>query len=627
MTTPSLVPRIQLFATGDGPAQPFPFAFAIDDASQLRVWVDDTLRSDFDVVLLQAGAGGGTVTFPADPPQAGQRVTIARLLSLDSGTRFNEGGVLRAAALNAEFERLTRLVQQVDEKASRAVQLPASAPFASAQDLEIDGEQRANRVLAFDADGLPMLIGEGNIPSGPIGPRGPQGVPGPVGPPGASGLQGPQGSSGPPGPKGDAGPAGPQGSPGPQGPPGVQGPAGLQGAQGLPGQSFTPDAVGPYAARDDHDAQAAGFAFLAADLGLLFFKLSNASADWSDGIYFGRGEAGPAGPQGVPGIQGPQGPQGPQGVPGETGATGARGLTWRGAWAVLTAYQPDDAVQHDGHSYICVAAVSGSTSPDADATHWSLLAARGQQGVQGIQGIAGPTGPEGPQGPVGATGPQGPLGPQGVPGLDGAPGIGVPPGGTEGQLLAKTGAADGAVGWQNAPTNFVAKTGDVMSGSLTALSVKSTNGTTPLATGFQLASGQDIGDAILHRTREILYLEQQVANCAGTVPNGNCHSNPQWAMPNANWWSWGLGLAYGNPDHWDFAGGASTSNNPVTQINQPIYGAYSLLRTEVGFDVQRRNWQNCNCGATNCYSNCHCNCNCACADCNCGACACDCACS
>lgn len=623
MTTPSLVPRIQLIAGDDGATQPFSFAFAVDDAAELRVWVDDTLRADVQVSLLQAGANGGIVTFPTNPPQAGQRVTIARQLGLDSGARFAEGGVLRATALNAEFERLTRLVQQVDEKASRAVHLPPSAPFAATQDLAISGEPRANRVLGFDADGLPVLIGEDTIPSGPVGPRGPQGDPGPVGPPGASGLQGPQGVSGPPGPKGDAGPAGPQGSPGPLGPQGLQGPAGLQGPQGLPGQSFTPDAVGPYAARGSHDAAVAGFAYLAADLGLLFFKLSNASGNWSDSIYFGRGEAGPAGPQGIQGIQGVAGPQGPQGVPGATGATGARGLTWRGAWAALTAYQPDDAVQSGGQSYVCIATVSGSTSPDGDATHWSLLAARGVQGVQGIQGVPGPAGPEGPQGPVGATGPQGSLGPQGLPGQDGAPGIGVPPGGSIGQLLAKTGAADGAVGWQAPPTDMVLKTGDTMSGQLIVPSVKSA-GATPLATGFQLGNGQDIGDAILHRTRETLYLEQQVANCAGVVPNGNCHSNAQWAMPNTNWWSWGLGLAYGNPNHWDFAGGASTQNTPIAQINQPIYGAYSLLRTEVGFDVQRRNWQNCNCGETNCYSNCHCACNCNCGDCNCGACNCDC---
>ena len=62
-------------------------------------------------------------------------------------------------------------------------------------------------------------------------------------------------------------------------------------------------------------------------------------------------------------------------------------------------------------------------------------------------------------------------------------------------------------------------------------------------------------------------------------------------MPNGNWWSWGLGLAYRNPGY-DFAGGSSVTNQPVSQINERVYGSYYLLRTEVGFDVQRRDWKN-----------------------------------
>lgn len=614
MTASSLIPRIQLIATGS--TQAFSFAFAVDSAAQVQVWIDDSLRSDAIVELIDGGAGGGSVSFADQPPLAGQRVTIARRIGLNSGAKFAEGAVLRATALNAEFERLTRLVQQVDEKATRAVKLGASAAIPAGQDLTIAEGDRANRVLGFDAEGRPTLIGAGNIPSGPVGPRGPQGEAGPAGPPGASGLQGPQGSGGPPGPKGDPGPAGPPGPQGPQGLQGLQGPSGVQGPQGLPGQSFTPDAVGSLAARDEHDAAATGFAFLAADVGQLFFKLSPAAADWSDGLYFGRGEAGPAGPQGAQGLQGHAGPQGPQGITGATGAQGARGLVWRGAWVALGSYQPDDAVQDDGHSYVCVAAVSGSTAPADDAMHWSLLAARGAQGPQGLQGLQGPAGPEGPQGPVGETGPQGPLGPQGIPGQDGAPGIGLPLGGSTGQLLVKASDADGAIVWQNPPTQFVLKAGDAMTGALVAPSVKSA-GTTPLATGFQLANGQDVGDAILHRTRETLFLEQQVANCAGTVPNGNCLGDPQWSMPNANWWSWGLGLTHGNPSNFDFVGGTSTANQPVSQVNQRVNGPFALLRTEVGFDVQRRDWKNCNCGVTNCFTNCNCNCNCAC-DCNCG---------
>lgn len=615
MTTPSLIPRIQLIATGV--EQLFPFEFPVSSAAELHVWVDDNPRSDFTADLLGNGEGG-TVSFADNRPIAGQRVTIARIVGLASGPQFAEGGVLRAEALNAEFQRLTRLVQQVDEKVARAVKLAPEAAFPSAQDFVLPPGIRAHRVLGFDADGKPTLIGDGSIPAGPVGPQGPQGFAGPVGPQGVTGPQGPHGAGGPPGPQGNPGPAGPAGPQGPQGATGPQGPQGVQGSAGAPGQSFTPNAIGSYAQRALHDAASAGFAFLAADLGQLFFKLSTATADWSDGIYFGRGEAGPQGPQGIQGLQGPPGPQGLQGPLGATGAQGARGLTWRGGWLTAVAYAVDDAVQHDGSAYLCIATVSGSTPPGEDSTHWSLLVARGQQGIQGPQGETGPAGPTGAQGPQGEQGPAGLLGPPGLPGQDGAPGIGVPPGGTAGQLLAKDSDADGDVVWVDAAGGFVARDGDTMTGPLAAPSLQS-SGSTPLATGFLLESGQDVGYAILHRTRETLYEEQQVANCAGVIPNGNCFGNTTWSMPNANWWSWGLGIAYRNPGY-DFAGGAATTNQPVSQTNERIYGSYYLLRTEVGFDVQRRDWWNCNCGQTNCYSNCNCNCNCNCDCWNCNNC-------
>jgi hypothetical protein len=115
--------------------------------------------------------------------------------------------------------------------------------------------------------------------------------------------------------------------------------------------------------------------------------------------------------------------------------------------------------------------------------------------------------------------------------------------------------------------------------------------------------------------RTLVYKENRINNCAGTVPNGNCLGNSTWDMPNANWWTWGLGLTHGNPFGYDGVGGTQTANYPVSQTNTPNYGAYSrTAQDSSGFDIYTRTWQNCNCGATNCIINCNCNCNC---DCNC----------
>jgi hypothetical protein len=66
--------------------------------------------------------------------------------------------------------------------------------------------------------------------------------------------------------------------------------------------------------------------------------------------------------------------------------------------------------------------------------------------------LSGSVGVPGPQGPAGSPGAQGPAGPQGEPGT---PGVGVPAGGTTGQVLAKTSGTDYATGWTT-PTSGVA---------------------------------------------------------------------------------------------------------------------------------------------------------------------------
>lgn len=116
-----------------------------------------------------------------------------------------------------------------------------------------------------------------------------------------------------PGPPGEVGPVGP-------------GVAGAQGATGLPGPSFNADARDIASNRFLYDVQPKGFALLAMDTGLLYFKLSDALADWSVGFVYGKGDPGAIGPAGAQGTQGLTGLQGIQGVVGTQGLAGANGL-------------------------------------------------------------------------------------------------------------------------------------------------------------------------------------------------------------------------------------------------------------------------------------------------------------
>jgi hypothetical protein len=113
-------------------------------------------------------------------------------------------------------------------------------------------------------------------------------------------------------------------------------------------------------------------------------------------------QIGATGPQGPAGPAGATGPAGPQGVQGEAGEQGP----------------------------------AGDTGPQGE------VGPEGPQGDQGIPGETGPAGPAGPKGDTGDTGPAGADGTDGSDGADGAPGVGVPAGGSTGQVLAKkTGTA------------------------------------------------------------------------------------------------------------------------------------------------------------------------------------------
>lgn len=145
------------------------------------------------------------------------------------------------------------------------------------------------------------------------------------------------------------------------------------------------------------------------------------------------GPAGPQGPQGEQGVQGIQGPMGPAGPRGDTGTAGA-----------------DGADGSDGLSAYEVAVANGFTGTEAQ---WlaSLVGPQGETGPAGPQGPQGVQGIQGPAGPQGLQGETGPAGPQGERGLPGADGIGIPPGGSSGQVLAKASASDYSTEWVDPP--------------------------------------------------------------------------------------------------------------------------------------------------------------------------------
>lgn len=129
-----------------------------------------------------------------------------------------------------------------------------------------------------------------------------------------------------------------------------------------------------------------------------------------------QGDTGPAGATGATGPQGPQGDTGPQGAQGPTGATGATG--------------PAGADGTDGNTVLNGAVAPTTEGVDGDfyinTAVWDIYGPK-SAGVWG-SGVSL-------------------VGPAGADGADGADGVGVPAGGTAGQVLAKIDGTDYNTQW------------------------------------------------------------------------------------------------------------------------------------------------------------------------------------
>lgn len=139
---------------------------------------------------------------------------------------------------------------------------------------------------------------------------------------------------------------------------------------------------------------------------------------------------------------GPAGPPGPKGDKGDSGGGGedsGQGFNFRGAWSANTVYAAYDVITFGGQTYDVVAAFTSGSS--FDATHLSLVAAKGADGAPGAPGATGSQGTPGAAGSTGATGSTG---------ADGASAyaVAVASGfvGTEAQWLASLIGAPGTTG-------------------------------------------------------------------------------------------------------------------------------------------------------------------------------------
>ena len=149
--------------TGSAGVGPYAFTFNVLEQTDVAVYFNDvllTLTTDYTVTV-SAVDGTGSVTIVVGTnvpttPDADDRITIVGARSIERVTDFVTGGDLFANTLNEELDSQTIFVQQVAEDTARALRAPVTDPTTIDMTLPIN-TVRANKTLAFDADGNPTI--------------------------------------------------------------------------------------------------------------------------------------------------------------------------------------------------------------------------------------------------------------------------------------------------------------------------------------------------------------------------------------------------------------------------------------------------------------------------------------
>ena len=271
---------------------------------------------------------------------------------------------------------------------------------------------------AVSADGVISWTNNGGLPNpSPVSIKGPTGSTGPAG---ATGARGPKGDTGATGAQGVQGPRGVKGDTGAQGPQGIQGPRGFQGPKGDTGN--TPNVTAKANVIQGAPATPASCTVTktgTAENPVFTFTFQNI-----------KGNKGDKGDTGETGARGPQGPAGMGTITIGTTTTGAAGtsasVTNRGTAkdAILDFTIPQGAAGAAGADGAAATIAVGTVSTGAPGSA-ATVTNRGTSSEAVFDFSI----------------------PQGAAGANGTNGVGVPAGGTAGQVLTKVDGTDFNTGW------------------------------------------------------------------------------------------------------------------------------------------------------------------------------------
>lgn len=157
---------------GNGATNQWSYLFPGGPDPDLRVFVVDPTGLAIEIftnLLIQPNPPlgpnptsiGGTVTYPVsgDPLAIGNQIVIARDVPHTQPTSFANQGIIYQEVIEKALDDVVMQIQQVDESIARSVQIPIAE--TNSMILPSVGE-RANKFLAFDAQGNAVATGNSN---------------------------------------------------------------------------------------------------------------------------------------------------------------------------------------------------------------------------------------------------------------------------------------------------------------------------------------------------------------------------------------------------------------------------------------------------------------------------------
>ena len=152
-------PRISYTVAQGATQTSFAVPFEFFDNADLNVYIDGTLKTITTHYTVSGGDGStGTVSMSVTGGTGGSTVVITRDIELERTTDFPVSGAFNIVALNTELDRLVAITADLNDLASRSLQLSDSETSATLT-LPIAAD-RINKVLAFNSTGNALVTQE-----------------------------------------------------------------------------------------------------------------------------------------------------------------------------------------------------------------------------------------------------------------------------------------------------------------------------------------------------------------------------------------------------------------------------------------------------------------------------------